>query len=583
MEVFDLASLSILVVDDEPVARKFLVKALQKCGYKKITAVSKSTEALELIRTENFNIALVDVLMPEMDGLQLLEEITKLPNTSEMSVIMVSATEDLGTVFQCLNQGADDYMVKPILLPRLKNLWSNLWKKRKEREIVKQLQEERSNSAKLGKKLQNLQSRLDELTSKIDETVETPLTAITKTISNLQSTENLTPEVNSALSQVLKSLASSNLYKPGFQKMLENKDIDTDTRKWLMTELSGITQPEMGLSEDIPGEDLIKLDSLRSSSGKEQIVELTHFDFDVWSKSNEELFQFIIYMFEDFSLFSTFGVDKTKFARFVSTLRSRYNAKNPYHNFTHAFDVTQTAYSYLTSGGGAAHLHPLEIFGLLVACICHDVGHFGLNNQYLITTRHPLAIRYNDQSVLENFHCATAFEILSEKDCNIFENLDAKQYASIRKFIVTCILATDPAKFMELLNKFKAISDSFQNEQPDDRLLFMQLLIKCADISNPAKPYPIARYWAEIVQEEFFRQGDIERSDGLEISGFMDRENPNLAGLQTGFADFIVIPLFQLLENFLPQTKPCMEVLLVNRNTWEDIKQKGDTNTSEKK
>jgi len=53
----------------------------------------------------------------------------------------------------------------------------------------------------------------------------------------------------------------------------------------------------------------------------------------------------------------------------------------------------------------------------------------------------------------------------------------------------------------------------------------------------------------------------------------MDRENPNLAGLQTGFADYFVIPVFTLLEKFLPNTKPCLEMLLTNRKTWENIKQ----------
>lgn len=51
----------------------------------------------------------------------------------------------------------------------------------------------------------------------------------------------------------------------------------------------------------------------------------------------------------------------------------------------------------------------------------------------------------------------------------------------------------------------------------------------------------------------------------------MDRENPNLAGLQTGFADYFVIPIFTLMEKLLPKTKPCLEMLLTNRKTWENL------------
>ena len=73
------------------------------------------------------------------------------------------------------------------------------------------------------------------------------------------------------------------------------------------------------------------------------------------------------------------------------------------------------------------------------------------------------------------------------------------------------------------------------------------------------------------------RQGDLERTEGRDISGFMDRENPNLALMQTGFADYFVIPLFAVLEKFLPKTKTCSEILLTNRQTWEGIKEENKT------
>lgn len=414
---------------------------------------------------------------------------------------MVSATEDLSTVYKCLNQGADDYMVKPIRLPQLKNLWSNIVKKKKEREILQQLIEERTKSDTLGQELQNLQSQLSDLNSKIDQAVDTPITAITRTIGDLQSSANLTPEVQNALSQVLQSLASSNLYKPAFNKILGNQTVDRTTKKWLMTELGGQTGVMDGQVVDT---DFGKVHW--SSSNEDEVRELRSFEYDVWSKKEDDLVVYLHNIFDDFGLLDMFKVDRVKFKRFLLNIRSRYISKNPYHNFIHGFDVTQSVYAYLTDGEGAAFLNHLEIFALLVSCICHDVGHFGLNNAYLIATGHELAIRYNDQSVLENFHCATAFEVLSDPDCNIFENFDTLQFNTIRKLIINCILATDLAKHMELINKFKAIVDSFQTDNADHHLLLMQILIKSADISNPAKPFPVARYWADMVQEEFFIQ-----------------------------------------------------------------------------
>ena len=54
----------------------------------------------------------------------------------------------------------------------------------------------------------------------------------------------------------------------------------------------------------------------------------------------------------------------------------------------------------------------LEIFSLLVAVVAHDVSHPGLNNNFLVTTKHELAILHNDRSPLENMHCATLYDVL---------------------------------------------------------------------------------------------------------------------------------------------------------------------------
>ena len=149
----------------------------------------------------------------------------------------------------------------------------------------------------------------------------------------------------------------------------------------------------------------------------------------------------------------------------------------------------------------------MEILIILVASICHDVGHPGVNNSFLSNTSHSLSIRYNDQSILENFHTCLTFEILtSSSDLNIFSNFSRNEFQAIRKAIILCILSTDLSKHVEILNRLENISGNFDKEDPDHRSLILKMLIKSADISNPAKPFQIARYWAELVQEEFFIQ-----------------------------------------------------------------------------
>lgn len=58
------------------------------------------------------------------------------------------------------------------------------------------------------------------------------------------------------------------------------------------------------------------------------------------------------------------------------------------------------------------HLSDLNVMAAFLACLTHDLGHPGVNNAYLIATKHPKAIRYNDKAVLENHHCAMSFKLL---------------------------------------------------------------------------------------------------------------------------------------------------------------------------
>ena len=100
-------------------------------------------------------------------------------------------------------------------------------------------------------------------------------------------------------------------------------------------------------------------------------------------------------------------------AAYLCACETTYRANNPYHNNSHAADVTQTAACLLRAFCAAAGrpVPPLERFCVLLASAVHDLGHPGVNNDFLVRTRHRLAGLYNDRSVNEHFHCATAFDL----------------------------------------------------------------------------------------------------------------------------------------------------------------------------
>lgn len=108
---------SILVVDDEKHFLNSVERKLRLEGFRQVTAVSDPLSAVELLETNTFDAALLDIIMPGMDGLKLLEKIhAKSPQTM---CIMVTANEDIPSVIQAMKLGAYDYLVKPVRPDRL--------------------------------------------------------------------------------------------------------------------------------------------------------------------------------------------------------------------------------------------------------------------------------------------------------------------------------------------------------------------------------------------------------------------------------------------------------------------------------
>lgn len=249
-------------------------------------------------------------------------------------------------------------------------------------------------------------------------------------------------------------------------------------------------------------------------------------------------------------------------------IRNGYN-NNPYHNFRHAFDVTQAVYLFLTKGKAAELLSHIEILGLLIAALSHDLGHPGVNNSFLINTESPLAQLYNDISVLENFHASQLWKILKKDESAILDGIDVAQRRELRRIIISCILVTDPSKTLEIHAKFDSIMSMFNRDNKEHRQILAQSLIKCADISNPVRSFKVSKYWAEMIQEEFYNQGDKEKELGLDVSPFMDRDcNEALPRIQVNFMEFLVQPLYTTLSEFLPETIVCKNSLLNNKQTW---------------
>lgn len=106
-----------------------------------------------------------------------------------------------------------------------------------------------------------------------------------------------------------------------------------------------------------------------------------------------------------------------------------------------------------------------EQLAVLLSAIGHDLGHPGFNNAFQINARSPLAVVYNDQSVLENHHCSLFFQILARPACNIVHALTVDEYKAFRKLCIACILSTDMAKHFEILHRFEKLEFDMGNAE----------------------------------------------------------------------------------------------------------------------
>lgn len=168
----------------------------------------------------------------------------------------------------------------------------------------------------------------------------------------------------------------------------------------------------------------------------------------------------------------------------------------------------------------------------------------------MVRTKHPLAIRYSDRSVLENHHLAAAFEVMfNHEECNILENLHVDQFYEVRKIIIAAVLNTELSRHFTLLTELKTkLGNNFPTESLEDRTLIISLALRTSDQFKVVRSTTVFFKWMDAMFEEFFKQGDMEKVLDLPISKFMDRENTNKEKV---FANYLNVVCRPVLTTFL--------------------------------
>jgi CheY-like chemotaxis protein len=104
---------ALLVVDDNEDNRYTLSQQLNVQGYDNITIATNGHEALSVLRSKPFDLVLLDIMMPDLNGYEVLQHIRSSPQLRNIPVIMISAIDELDSVVRCIELGAEDYLPKP--------------------------------------------------------------------------------------------------------------------------------------------------------------------------------------------------------------------------------------------------------------------------------------------------------------------------------------------------------------------------------------------------------------------------------------------------------------------------------------
>jgi CheY-like chemotaxis protein len=129
-----LMSLKIMVVDDEPLSQKLIRSLATPSGHTVLT-FEDSQEAGQRAETQRFDVTFVGMRTPQLDGLELARRIRNSPLNLETTIVMLSATDDVGTLRKAFGEGADFVLAKPITAGRIRSMLAAMdspgWKGRR--------------------------------------------------------------------------------------------------------------------------------------------------------------------------------------------------------------------------------------------------------------------------------------------------------------------------------------------------------------------------------------------------------------------------------------------------------------------
>ena len=293
---------------------------------------------------------------------------------------------------------------------------------------------------------------------------------------------------------------------------------------------------------------------------------------------------------EAFGLLDDSIISTNKLEKFLYSITNQYLTTTLYHNSMHGADVTHTICLFFLNSNAEeiCSTNVLDLLSILIASLGHDIGHPGLTNNFQINALTDMALTYNDISCLENFHISKLFRTIKIDENNIFEKLNVTDFKTIRKRMISEILATDMANHGKVMSVITArISDEILNgnknnikfellsknpkTQFEEQQSLLDFFIHAADLAHNTKLFKISLQWVELLSNEFWLQGDKEKEMKLPVSFLCDRVGCNIPNSQVGFIKGFILPTFQVLITMFPSLSYTVENAKNNICEWQKL------------
>ena len=233
-----------------------------------------------------------------------------------------------------------------------------------------------------------------------------------------------------------------------------------------------------------------------------------------------------------------------------------------------------------------AYADQVDLLCCYIAACIHDIDHSGFTNDFLIDTTNALALMHNNRSPHENHHLFMSWTLLNDEKFNFLENVSPATKKRIRETTIDLVLATDMKTHFSVVSQFTAqlrgkdgstsstttgsgSKAAALNLQEGERLLVMQMAMKLADMGHLAADRDVHIKWVKRLEEECFRQGDVERSLGLPVSLLMDRRGTGISASQVGFFDIVALPLVRSFVRVMTRCMPLRVAMEDNYQYWK--------------